>query len=158
MKHLKKLLWLLPLSFMFFSCSNAVFEEHKDVKAVLKWEASDVKTFEPSIPDTKPYDLVLALRHHSAVKGPTLPLKCTMQGPSDFSKETWVDFAVRDQDGVLLGSVAGDICDTEMTFLSGFTFPEAGTYTIKVEQVKEDGNPIPGMMEVGLRVVPVGEE
>lgn len=140
------------LAMIFSSCGNAIYEKHQDVREVLKWEMDDTKKFEMDIPDTKPYNVVFALRHHSALNRPSLPLKYQLTGPG-LNEDQKIDFKMRDENGNILGSAAGDICDTEMTVLSNFSFPEAGKYTLVMSQAS--GDPIPGMIEIGVRVSPI---
>ncbi len=118
-------LYLFALLFTLYSCSNAVYEEHQDVREVLAWDKTDIKTFKANIQNPDEYNVILALRHHSQTKGPTIPIEVQITGPDGNTATNQINFVVRDANGDLVGSAAGDICDTEMTIMPMQPFAKA---------------------------------
>lgn len=151
--------WVLAIVVIlgFTSCSDAIFNEHQDVREVMAWAKDDVKTFTVPVPDTQAYDVKIALRHHSSTQGPTILVKADITDPDGETSSKNIPVHIRDEHGQLTGEVAVDITDTEYPLMADYKFPKAGTYTFKLSHL-EDGDMLAGLMEVGLVIVPVKKE
>ena len=152
MKRLS-ILAILFVSILFFSCNeNRIYNEHQDVTGTpLTLKKDEVHTFKPTVEDnTIPYNVIVALRHHSQIGLNAIQVNLEMTTPSGTTTKTAYTLPIRDANGELLGAAAGDFCDTETIILKDFTFPETGNYTIKVSPITDkDISPV---MEVGMIV------
>ncbi len=143
---------LILLLFILFTCdSGKVFEKHSKVKAALRWEKTDKKSFQVDIRDIGVnYAISIAIRHHAAIPYGSLRVNMRLIGPSGKMIDNDYIVPLRNKNtGALLGDVSGDICDTETRIIQKQTFSQAGKYTFELTQVSA-AKGIGGVMEVGL--------
>ncbi|MGB0521643.1 MAG: hypothetical protein ACPGJS_01725 [Flammeovirgaceae bacterium] len=146
MKHYH---WLITLLFIITFSACSTYNEHQDVTGIITWKAAEKHTFEVAIEDNTPaYDVLINLRHTPALKLKNFDLKLTITGPDGKAETKDYPLPIRSDSKEMLGSCAGDLCDTETLILAKHQFPEKGTYTFEMTANTEED--IPNMLEIGL--------
>ena len=156
---MKNILWFLMIGFGLYACnSNRIYNEHYEVKEVLKWTKSDIKNFEYDVQaiDQK-YNIAIALRHHSSINRKNVKVNFTITSPDKKSNSGNYILPIRDDRGNLLGDAGGDICDTENFILNEFQFKSKGIYKFSVEHTMKDDD-LALIMEVGLIIDKVAKK
>ena len=97
---LKGLTVILFITFL-SSCSNT-FRDFQKVKD-MKWERTDIKTYEVDIPEDGNYDLFFAMRHSTGYPFTTIKISVTQISPEgeEFNKDA--EFSVADENGKYIG-------------------------------------------------------
>ncbi len=128
------------------SCSDT----YSDFQAVedLKWEKSDVKTFEVDITENGNYDLFFAMRHLTGYPFTTIKVLISQITPdgNEFTKEA--EFLVANEKGKYKGDVTGQFWDIEDVF-SENTPLKKGKYTFKISHTMNN-NPVILVIDIGL--------
>ena len=101
---------LLPLFFL-FSCSNKVFEEHKELSANMTWPSNIAKHFDVLIEKEGDYQMSLALRYVTGF--PFKQIELSVAHSSETEKQTKKNYliTVANEEGDYLGDPGLDIWD-----------------------------------------------
>jgi gliding motility-associated lipoprotein GldH len=132
------------------SCDRVYRKYDKDSFPTYTWKNGQEVVFNPIIEDvTKPYELVLGLRHVYGLKIRTLAINVRQISPSGKESSKEYQLTLIDDRGEYISSCGGDLCDIEVAVESGVKFNEAGEYKyIVTHHMPLDR--LPGIMEVGL--------
>ncbi len=145
---MKNFFCILLLSTL-LGCSGAMVEQRLDVPNSV-WLKEVPMIFTMQVEDTStPVDLVVTLRHGTLIAFKSLNLRLNYTTPSGKTDKKYFTFDIRNADGSLKGEAAGDICDTEMTIISGLQLTEKGKYIFSVVHEMED-NALPLVMDMTL--------
>ncbi|MEQ8470627.1 MAG: gliding motility lipoprotein GldH [Marinoscillum sp.] len=150
---MKHFIWV-TLFFVLVACdSNRVFEENEDLTDRV-WLEENILDFEFEIEDaTKDYSIYANIRntkdypfynlyyHYSLLDSLGKPLKKDLMNIDLFHPKT----------GEPYGSGLGDMFDHQQVVLSPFSFPDAGRYTIRMEQYMRRDS-LHNVVSVGVRV------
>jgi gliding motility-associated lipoprotein GldH len=152
MKSQSVSIYLLVLFLTIFSSCSRFYREFVPVEGYV-WERTDVKKLKVKIEDnSKPYNLLVWIRHHAESPIAALPLRVKVTSPSGkIAFEADIDQEFRKTDGTLVGEAAGDYCDNEKMLKEKFNFEEKGEYTFEISLDSEDPK-LPGILHVGLIV------
>ena len=147
---MKSYYWLFLALFIFSACDH--YNEHQDVTGTVTWKADEKHTFKVGIEKTDvAYNVLINLRHTPGIKLKTFTLSATITGPDGKAETKEYPLPIKNEtSGEMLGSCAGDLCDTETVILANHKFEQAGTYTFEMTAKTEED--IPNMLEIGLVV------
>ncbi len=151
---MKKISLLICALFFLVSCNeNRIHNEHQDVTGSLTWLKDETHTFKVNIEDTSvPYNIIVAIRHHSKIATNDIKITMTMTTPSGEQESKPYTIPLLDPNtGLPLGEAAVDISDKETVVKSNHKFATAGEYTFLIEP-QDKTKAIASIMEVGLIV------
>jgi gliding motility-associated lipoprotein GldH len=126
-----------------------VFKKHEKIDQSI-WKPGNTEVFEFTIDEPgKDYRLLISVRHAGIYPFKDLPVKIKLAGPSGIISERKTDLKLADEKG-FIGDPAGDIWDIDILYKKGKIFPTKGKY--KVEVSNRSKTPLPGVMEIGVKV------
>ncbi|WP_345237774.1 gliding motility lipoprotein GldH [Hymenobacter saemangeumensis] len=132
---------------------NRVFEKNTDFENY-SWDVQQKPAFTFAIDDTTArYDVYFNVRNASAYGFYNLYVKHTLTGPKGpVGRPLLHHMILMDpKTGEPLGSGTGDIYDHQIRALRQLRFPQAGNYTLTLEQYMRQDQ-LPGLMAIGVRV------
>lgn len=146
---MKQSQWLIALLFIFTLSACEFYNEHQDVTGTVTWKKGEKHTFKVNIEDnSKAYNVLVNLRHTPGLQMKDFDLVLTMSDADGKGEAKDYALPIRGANKEMLGSCAGDLCDTETMILSNYKFPANGIYSFEmVAKTEED---IPNMLEIGL--------
>jgi gliding motility-associated lipoprotein GldH len=154
MNRIKHGLYLLVFIVAFSGCDkNRVFEENRDIPDN-NWQIRNVPIFSFSITDTKPaYNIYFNVRNAIFYEFYNLYMRAELIGPDGKPLQVKLHemYLMNKTTGKPLGDGAGDIFDHQFLAIKNVTFPQPGTYQIRLKQYMRR-DPLPGIMAVGVRV------
>lgn len=134
------------------SCNSRVVLDENIKLPDHRWEANNVIKLEVDITDTvTPYSISFNVRNAGSYSYSNLFLFVNTYAPDGaFARDT-VELTLADERGQWLGDGLGDIWDNRLLFKPHFRFPHSGRYRFELEQAMRI-NPLPGIMDVGMRI------
>lgn len=155
---MKHLIWPI-LFFVLFACdSDRVFEENQDIpdriwleQSALNFdfEISDATknyTVYANISNSKEYPFYNLYYQYTLIDSLGRPLKKDLMNIHLFDPKTGEPF----------GSGLGDLFDHRQVVLQDISFPDAGKYTVRLEQYMRRDS-LPNIVSVGVRVTETEE-
>ena len=141
------ILLLLILS----SCDkNMVFDEFYRIENS-SWQWNDTAQFSFEMTDTTAYhDILIQLRHTCDYPLSNLYMFVSVEGPSGQSMKDTIKYMLAEPDGKWIGKGIGDIRELAYLYKKNTIFPEAGMYTIAIEQAMRI--PAVPVSDVGVRI------
>jgi gliding motility-associated lipoprotein GldH len=138
--------------FVLTSCDhNTVFDKNEKIPDY-KWEMNNIIKLDAQISDTvSAHNIYINVRNESGYQFSNLFLFLTTQTPKGEIARDTVELTLSDERGNWLGDGSGDIRDNRILFRKKFRFTEAGLWHFELEQAMRI-NPLPGIMDVGLRI------
>ena len=100
---------------------------------------------------TKAFALKLKLRHTGEYRYANIFILMSLSGPGMHKVTRRYEYRLAESDGQWLGKGSGDLFTYTLPLLSDYHFPQAGTYTIEVEQNMRD-NPLKEISDAGITV------
>lgn len=143
---------LVVILFLTSSCDQNVVYEKNYTLENLTWTLEDRKEFNFEISDTNQlYNLYLNLRNSKSYRYSNLYIFLKTKYPSGKLTKDTLQFYLADPTGRWLGKSAGDLVSHQIMFSRKMRFPEAGAYSIQLEQGMRDSS-LGDISDVGLRV------
>jgi gliding motility-associated lipoprotein GldH len=125
-------------------------EYNEDAFPTFTWSPDQIIEFKPVIEDVNAtYSLGLGLRHVYGFRQSKVRVSVRIVSPSGLHTLRMYDFQVIDDEGVYVGSCAGDMCDLETIVDTNIQFTEIGQHVVTLQQ-HEGVKQIAGVMAVGL--------
>ena len=153
----RSVLFLLLISTLTSCDSNVIFDKNEKLPDN-RWAANNIIELHPEIIDTiHPYNIYINVRNAGGYQFSNIFLFFTTTTPSGKTDRDTVEIMLADETGKWLGDGLGDIWDNSVLFKSDFVFPEKGEYTFSLQQAMRF-DPLPQIMDVGLRIERVEEE
>ena len=147
-----RLLFLLLLPFIFYSCDSLmVFEKNKEVGKD-GWAKGDIAKFNVEIPNnTLPYNFYINIRisNDYAFSNIFLFIK-TLYPDGKISLDT-VECYLADIEGKWLGNTSGRFIDNRILFKKNVKFPVQGMYSFEFEQAMRVEK-LEGIEDFGIRI------
>ena len=140
---------MLILAFALLSSCSNTYKEHQKIKD-LKWQKTDIKTFEVNIKEDGVYNLFFTMRHSVGYPFTSIKIKIEQITPNEEIFEKNAEFAISDENGKYTGEVVGDLWDTENLF-SENTSLKKGKYVFKISHAMNH-DPVILVIDVGLVV------
>jgi gliding motility-associated lipoprotein GldH len=135
---------------------NVIFEKNVSLPEN-RWDQNNIVTLQPEITDTiQSNNIYINVRNAAGYQFSNLFVFFTTETPSGKSERDTVELTLADEKGKWLGDGMGDIWDNRILFKKDFRFPEKGVYTFKLEQAMRF-NPLPQVMDVGIRIEKSGD-
>ncbi len=145
---------LLPVIIMFLAVScnpDLVYEENRRIPGET-WSRYNIPEFGFEISDTlNPHDLIINIRNTGEYPRSNLFLFISATSPGGaFTRDT-LELVLAGPSGKWKGRGFGSVWQNRFFYRQNIRFPEAGKYTISIEQAMrlED---LPGIVDIGLRV------
>ena len=135
------------------SCAKVdVFEKNTAIPQH-RWPYSLQPVFDFTITDTASlYNLYIVLRHTDAYRYNNIWLNVGSQSPADSMRYQKFDLQLGTDASGWEGTGMGDIWELRKSITKGpFKFNKAGNYKFEIAQMMRE-NPLPGIMNVGVRV------
>jgi gliding motility-associated lipoprotein GldH len=152
---MRRLFYFLILIVIVASCGKVeLFERTQNIKNAA-WDKEQVPTFNFEIEDTsKAYQVYVVVRHTNEYPFRNIWLNVGLQQPEDTLKHQQFELPLAAPDK-WLGNGMDDIFEHRaLLFPQPVNFPKAGTVTFSLQHTMRR-NPLPGVMQVGIRVEPV---
>ncbi len=148
LKLIIAILFLLP----FVGCnSNRIYNETVTIPDNV-WNKENKLKFSVAVQQIDiPYKLDVTVRHSEQYSSKNLWLFISTTTPSGKTQIDTLECQLADDIGKWQGDGAGDIWDVNIPFKKKIGFPEAGTYSIEIEQGMRTPQ-LPYIMEIGLQV------
>lgn len=105
---------------------------------------------------TKAYNLKFKLRHTADYRYANIFILMHLVGPGMPKVTRRYEYKLAETDGEWLGKGSGNLYTYTLPLLSGYHFPQAGSYTIEIEQNMRD-NPLKEVSDAGILVSDAGE-
>ena len=143
---------LIILFFFVTSCnSDRLFDKFENIPAE-SWDKNLPVTFRAVINDTiTPVNVIIFIRHNGEYPKSNLYLFVKTTSPLGFSMKDTVLCTLANEKGKWLGSGFGSIWTHKILYKKNVKFPFHGVYVFEFEQAMRD-NPLPGIIDVGLRI------
>ena len=150
-----KYFWLLSfVSILFVGCTNNALVDTNDNMVDNNWTYAKSTKANVEIKDpNQAYNIYFKLRHTADYRYANLFVLVKLKG-AGLNKTNRYQFKLAKNDGEWLGKGSGDIFTSKFSLLTNYRFPAAGKFDIEVEQNMRD-NPLTGVSDVGITVVPV---
>lgn len=132
---------------------NRVFEQNQDIPDN-NWQIRQVTEFSFAIPDAKSaYNIYFNVRNAIYYEYYNLYVRAELIGPDGKPLQVKLHemYLMDKTTGKPLGDGAGDIFDHQFLAIKKYTFPQVGTYQIRLKQYMRK-DPLPGIMAMGIRV------
>lgn len=100
---------------------------------------------------TKAFSLKFKLRHTSDYRYSNIYILMSLSGPGLNKTTRRYEYKLAESDGQWLGKGSGNLYTYVLPLLSDYHFPQAGNYTIELEQNMRD-NPLKEVSDVGIIV------
>jgi len=138
------------------SCDrDRVYEEYRKIDDH-RWDMNDPLVFLVNIRDTgMRYNVYLNIRNAGYYAFSNLFLFINTQLPNGQLQRDTVECTLAASDGRWLGDGLGDIWDNRIPFKRNVAFPLPGEYRFELIQAMRV-NPLPGIMDAGLRIETAG--
>jgi gliding motility-associated lipoprotein GldH len=141
----------------FSSCDSLrIFEENKKIPDGI-WDNKNNVSFTIHVSDTiTPTNVYVNVRHRGDYAFSNLFLFITSVMPNGQTFRDTAECILADHTGNWKGDGLGDIKSNRLLFKKNVRFPVTGTYRFDFEQAMRT-NPLPGILDVGMRVEKAGE-
>jgi gliding motility-associated lipoprotein GldH len=144
-------LGVLVVLFMSACDRNVVFEKNIVIPDN-KWEMNNIVKLDAQIDDTVSlHNIYINVRNAGGYQFSNLYLFFNTGTPKGEQARDTVELTLADERGKWMGDGSGDIWDNRILFKRKFRFPEAGMYHFELQQAMRM-NPLPQIMDVGLRI------
>lgn len=152
MNHLFKGLALILAILIISSCgSDQVYKKHHKFEKNTWKRMNDDVVFEVDIEDnSRKYDIIIPIRHASFYPHQFIEIGFNIYSPEGQASYSERKIYLKDPEGNWKGKGMGDIWDFDYTYFEGYTFNEAGEYTIELQNLTGNNIFLPGVMEIGL--------
>ena len=144
--------FLIAAALHLSSCDKeVVFEKNISIPGY-SWDMKNILRLETEISDTSsPYNIYINVRNGSSYEFSNLFLFMTTVTPKGEVAHDTLELTLADARGKWMGNGSGDVWDSRILFKKGFRFPEAGLWHFELQQAMRM-NPLPGIMDAGMRV------
>jgi gliding motility-associated lipoprotein GldH len=134
------------------SCdSSRVFDENKKIHKS-NWDVKQSLIFQVTIDDTiTPHNVYLNVRNAGVYPFSNLFLFINTTMPQGQLIRDTIEVMLQSPDGKWLGDGLGDIWDNRILFKPNVRFPQKGEYRFELFQAMRV-NPLPGIMDAGIRI------
>lgn len=130
---------------------SRVYDKNMSIDAS-GWAYGERLTFEVMVNDTAlTYNMFINVRHRDTYPYNNLWLDLTTQFPDSTSANSKVNVELSEPEGEWTGNCVDGICYNSVLIQKNFRFPAEGKYLFTIEQDMRM-NPLPGLMDVGMRV------
>ncbi|MBM3404508.1 MAG: gliding motility lipoprotein GldH [Bacteroidetes bacterium] len=151
MKRFRLLPFLIILS-LAAACDPDRFFEQQVAIPEGKWKLSEPATFTVEIPDTiQLYSFYLNIRNSVDYRYENVFFFIRTLFPNQEIAIDTVECLLANAEGRWYGSGWGKLKDNRLLFKRGVRFPQAGTYTFRIEQAMRE-DPLDGIYDIGLRI------
>ena len=152
------LLFILLNVFLLVSCDKTrIYDEYKSLPN--EWHKDSVVSFKLEAPDTlQNYNLFINLRNNSDYRYSNLYLITEINFPYGKVISDTLQYEMAKPSGEWLGTGFGEVKESKLWYKENFRFPEAGEYTVNIQQAmrKRDSvkgiENLEGVTEVGFRI------
>lgn len=140
------------------SCDKErVYDEYKSLPN--EWHRDSVVSFQLEAPDTlNNYNLFINLRNNSDYKYSNLYIITEINFPYGKVISDTLQYEMAKPSGEWLGTGFGEVKESKLWYKENFRFPEAGEYSVKIQQAmrKRESTKgikkLEGITEVGFRI------
>ena len=138
---------------LFVGCTASVIDSNVEI-ANRRWTyRNHISTAFEIKDNTKAYNIYFKLRHTADYKYANIFILAHFKDGKKMITKRY-QYKLAKNDGEWLGKGSGDIFTSKFSLLTNYRFPAAGKFDIEVEQNMRD-NPLTGVSDVGITVVPV---
>ena len=149
---------LLCLHFLIAGCDpSRVYEENKEIEKN-EWDQNSPLVFQVPVTDTATsYNVYINVRNAGFYRFSNLYLFINTGFPGGQIQRDTLECILAAPDGRWLGEGLGDIWDNRILFKSDVRFPQQGEYRFELIQAMRI-NPLPGIMDAGIRIEKSGSK
>jgi len=142
---------LLLMALLSVSCDKtAVVDMYQHIDDS-QWTWDDMKQFSFDFTDTiTEHNILIQLRHTTNYPMSNLYMFVHVKGPSGQTLTDTINFVLAEPDGKWRGRGTGNIRELRYLYRKQTIFPEAGTYTILLEQGMRE--PVLPVSDLGVRI------
>ncbi len=146
------ILAVLFLMSSFSACSDASVYQHKYILNNQTWTYDKPFQFDFDIQDTiSGYDLIINLSHKKQYAYSNLYLFVDVEDPNKKTYRDTINCFLCDYAGRFYGDVSGEDVELDLLYKQRISFPDLGTYTIRLEQAMRDSS-LQNINSVGLTI------
>ncbi|MHC1777351.1 MAG: hypothetical protein AB9834_18260 [Lentimicrobium sp.] len=133
-----------------FSCQKGIIYKDYHKFDNYTWKRFDKVIFSMVVEEAgTTADIVLTIRHITQYPYDNLPVNIILTTPSGEERIIEKDIRLKDENNEFKGDVAGDLWDVEEILWPGYSFTEAGTYRLELENLIPKMG-IPGLADIGV--------
>jgi gliding motility-associated lipoprotein GldH len=143
--------------FLFGSCDpKRVFEKNENI-VNNNWDQNSPVVFLVNVSDTsQAYNVYVNVRNAGSYGFSNLFLFINTRFPQGQIERDTLECTLASPDGKWLGEGIGDIWDNRILFMKDVHFPQSGEYRFELIQAMRI-NPLPGIMDAGIRIEKSGK-
>jgi gliding motility-associated lipoprotein GldH len=151
--RLKKILFILFLSFSLISCIKINLFEKQAAIPGQKWYYSNIPKFTFHIDDTTSlYNVYLVLRHTDLYNYNNIWLRVGSNSPSDSMHYQKINIQLATDSKGWSGTGMDDIYEVRKNISAGpLSFKRSGDYTFSITQIMRE-NPLKYILNIGVRI------
>lgn len=149
-------LWAIALLFigLLASCGDPALVDKNIAIDSEAWDYKKQVQFEVDVENnSQSYDIFLNFRHKSSYPYSNIFVLFHQQHPDGHQDTSRVEIRLAEPDGRWLGSGTGALFSYQQLVKSNYYFPDTGRYVLSFEQNMRE-NPLPGVSDIGVRIVP----
>ena len=155
MPDMKRLLFYILFSGMYFllpSCSSStIFDENKKLDNN-NWDQEQPLVFLANVTDTiHPHNVYINIRNAGFYPFSNIFMFINTRLPQGQIFRDTIEIMLQSPDGKWMGDGLGDIWDNRILFKPHVRFPQTGEYRFELYQAMRV-NPLPGIMDAGIRI------
>lgn len=151
-------LFILVSLLAMVSCDKTrVYDEYQSLPN--EWHKDSVVSFKLEAPDTvNTYNLFINLRNNSEYKYSNIYFITEINFPFGKVVSDTLQYEMAKPSGEWLGTGFGEVKENKLWYKENFQFPEAGEYTVNIQQAMRKRDSVTGMeklkgvTEVGFRI------
>ncbi|RFN60442.1 gliding motility lipoprotein GldH [Marixanthomonas ophiurae] len=141
-------LFLVAIAGLLASCNtDAVMSDTHSLPNY--WDKNDTIAFSiPQLDTLKQYNVFLHLRNTNDYRFNNLFLIVSMEFPHGKTIQDTLEYRMAEPDGAWLGEGIGSLKDSKLWFKEDVTFPEEGTYQLRIMQAVRNNGDVEGVTKL----------
>ena len=147
---MKKLLFVLPLLFLFSCNKSTVYSGMHSDLTDNRWIEGKGETFEFTVEEDTQASIIVKFSHVYEPQYDKIPITVNIKKPDGQEEVLNAEMVLKDASGKDISDCLGDICDLYYTVSENYSFTK-GAYSVTITN-RVDGIYLPNVLGVGLEI------